>query len=117
MQEGKVKLFWLRDEKKFPVACVASTVKDGRIVVALSVHNPADAFNKLRGRQIALARLEKFHATNTEVEVGTHTFAVSNNQPAPKRVIMSLVHLKQSFPVRVREAASHWLETHPPKEA
>jgi hypothetical protein len=78
----KQRWFWLRDEHRFPVACIASGLLDcncpdypgliskscpshgfeaspARVQFALSIVNPKDHFDRRRGREIALARLAK----------------------------------------------------------
>lgn len=60
--DNTVKLYWLRDYRNNPVACIASKlVKENDTVsgkFSLSIQNPADKFSKVFGRKIALDRLE-----------------------------------------------------------
>jgi hypothetical protein len=100
-----MKHFYLRDETGFPVACVASEIAgDGdakHIRFAMSIRNPLDVYDRQRGRSIAEARLTKGKDVVTT--------ALS---PAVKHNIMEAIRVR-NLPQRVREAAAHWLATHP----
>lgn len=51
------RLFYLRNEKRFPVACIATHKNaDGSIRYAISVWNPLDTFSKASGRTLAERR-------------------------------------------------------------
>ena len=52
---------FIRNEKNFPVACLATNVDrvNGSVTYAVSIWNPKDTFSKKLAREIALSRLEK----------------------------------------------------------
>ncbi len=67
---SKMRFFFVRDEKRFPVACVAyqeavqsdpfdTSEKVNVIHYAFSVHNPADLYDRKRARHIAEQRFLK----------------------------------------------------------
>lgn len=90
-------VFWLRDEKNNPVACVASEVgwltKNLRFAVA--THNPADQFSWSAGRELALERLR-----------GSTDWLTGSHRPK-QRLLMRLV--KGRYSNRVRSAALYRL--------
>jgi hypothetical protein len=51
-----LRYYWLRDEKKNPVACIASRKQNGIVEFTVAAHNPIDKFNKRLGREIAVGR-------------------------------------------------------------
>lgn len=53
-----VRFFYLRDENRFPVACVAHELVDGYVRYAVSTHNPLDTYNKTMAKHIATSRLK-----------------------------------------------------------
>jgi hypothetical protein len=70
MISDMVKYLWLRDETRKPVACIAYSVENppqngkktglGQFLrMGVSICNPKDQLDKLRGRQIALGRHDK----------------------------------------------------------
>lgn len=55
-----VKVFFIKNDADYPVACVASRLKDNDTVeFAVSVWNPKDTFDRHLGHEIAVARLTK----------------------------------------------------------
>lgn len=98
-----IRVFYIRDASKFPVACVATRVIDERpgvktpeIEFALAIHNPKDTFDKVRGREIAVGRLEKHKIQGY----------VGKEAGASKR-ILELIARDEKLPQRVREAAKY----------
>ena len=51
------KIVYVRDKKKFPVACVAFTTNGTELNYGYSVYNPVDKFDKKQARDFALDRL------------------------------------------------------------
>lgn len=58
-------IFYIRDEKGFPIACVAAVKGHmngdkpdaaDRVAIGISVHNPKDRYDRALGRGIALGR-------------------------------------------------------------
>lgn len=96
-----IRVFYIRDVSKFPVACVATRVIDERpgvrtpeIEFSLAIHNPKDTFDKVRGREIAIGRLMKHKIQGY----------VGKEQGASKK-ILELIAADEHLPWRVREAA------------
>lgn len=91
-----IRVFFIRDASKFPVACVATEAEGESISYALSVRNPIDAFDRKRGRSVAEARLKmgKIHG-NVPREPG-----------ACKEILMDIAG-DAHLPKRVREAAEY----------
>ena len=97
------RIFWLRDQAKRPVACIASRRdEEGKFLFALAACSPKDIFDKARGRNIALGRLEKSNG---------HTYSI-NPKDNPKRSLMETLASTFGFPTDVQKAAKHWLRTH-----
>ena len=94
----EIRHFWLRDERRNPVACVAIKLVDSGINYALAIPNPLDRFDKARGREIAVARVEK----------GRVGFIY--NPSRLKRSVMLAIAGEKALPSRVRRAARGWLE-------
>ena len=115
-----VRVFYLRDKKGFPVACVASTLVGHKyqlenmpklVRFALSVYNHSDRISKpqefpfiqARGREIALGRLTRGRSKCRllEIEAG---------EPV-KASIVQEIHDTTIRP-QVKEACELWLEAH-----
>jgi len=114
------RVFYIRDASKFPVACVATTVidetpgsSDLEIAYAVAIFNPKDSFDKVRGRQIAVGRLEKPRGYNPEHPFGGVQGYVRKERGAAKEILLQIAK-NQRVPQRVREAAkyhaSQWRE-------
>lgn len=99
--EDDVRVFFLRDAKKFPVACVASRLNATKALVefTISVRNPLDEFNRQRGRKIAEDRLT--------LNKGLHWVGFRPKQA--KKDVLTLIASMTTLPVRVREAAKYQL--------
>lgn len=91
-----IRVFFIRDASKFPVACVATEAEGETISYALSVRNPIDAFDRKRGRSIAESRLGlgKIHGTVPR-------------EPGACREILLDIAGDEHLPKRVREAAGY----------
>lgn len=52
---------YLRDAKRFPVACLAlhTTPESVNVHVGVATYNPHDTFNRARARQISAGRMNK----------------------------------------------------------
>jgi len=90
--------FYLKDENKFPVACVASDKEENMIVFSVSTHNPVDPFDRDVARQVAIGRLtaKKFAGVVTD-ETGI------------KEKIVTKIAASKTLPARAIEAANYWL--------
>ena len=87
--------FFLRDRSKFPVACVASEMKDDIVRFSLSIHNPMDIYSRSRGRMIAIERLK----------AGKVQGSVSFRPKMVKMDVLFALVKDVRLPLRVREAA------------
>lgn len=99
--------FYLRDEHRNPVACVASDLytdadKIKYAIFAVSTHNPKDHYNKTMAREVAIGRLQKGLGISIPLV------------PAVKREIIGCIahELYQRFPERTKKAARLWLDKH-----
>jgi hypothetical protein len=101
MTEPTVKVFSLRNENRFPVACVAYTQTEDEAIFAVSTHNPKDCFNKKLGRHIAVSRLTNGSWLSDTVKV----------EGDIKVNILSAILCYDKFPQRTQEAALLWLKT------
>jgi hypothetical protein len=106
-----VKFFYLRDEHRNPVACVASKLADSvpasvhdrpetYVLYAVSTWNPTDAFKKDVAKSVAAGRLEW----------GQHRML--RLTPRIKRQIVAEIAHGKDYPKRAREAAGVWLREH-----
>lgn len=102
--EGGFKVFFLRDKKKFPVACVVvAKVKGwGILSYAFSTHNPADKYDRRTARDYAFRRLLSTLPVPCR---GTIPMA----QGAKTEIIKDIA-LRNDTPLRTRAAALDWLE-------
>ncbi len=90
--------FYLKDENKFPVACVASELDEDKVRFAVSTHNPLDPFNREMARRIAIGRLTHRKFTG---EVSA--------TPGIKEKIVSYIAQDEKLPTRTVRAANYWL--------
>lgn len=119
-ESNKVRIFFLRNENKFPVACIASTIEqvvDGAIVrYAISTHNPKDPYDKKLARSMALERLAKkkmwVHVRETPFEklVGS-SIDLPDDPKLIKKMMLTEIANEADWPQRVRDAAKLWLST------
>lgn len=101
-----VRIYWLRNANRQPVACVASEVRQDNegptIYFAVSTYNPVDKFDRALGRDIATGRLRK--------SIDGIPYGIN----ASHRIMEEIVSTDfVTYPQRTREAAELWLETHP----
>jgi hypothetical protein len=113
-----MRTFWLRDEEKRPVACVAV---EGACW-ALSVHRPSDPFNKALGREWAMGRLQAYlaFARGRRPEVIKKKWVQDNfcgyfgteEEDRPPfdldSMIVEMIRGNRAIPQRVRTAAELW---------
>lgn len=105
--------FFLKDINKFPVACIASAIRnnlggltdgplepDSTVVYAMSIHNPKDEFNRGLARDIAYARLSK----------GKYTVSGAGIIRPIKYGILTEIAYEMRIHPRVKEAAIRWLD-------
>lgn len=59
MENREPKFTYIRNEKGFPVACLAYTREGDLFKYAVSVHNPKDKFDREMARKVAGGRLLK----------------------------------------------------------
>lgn len=112
----KVRYFYLRDPKKFPVACVASKLASGSpsIIYALSIVNPLDRnnFKRATARRIASQRLDEQKLVGGKSKgCADHPFATAlpAEEKAIKRSLVGAIVDNTALVRRVREAAADWL--------
>lgn len=101
-----VKYFFLRDEKRFPIACVASDVVGllkKKVAFAYSIYNPKDTFDKGLAKEVALGRLEKKGKTYGKVPF---------IKGEVKRRIAKAIATDDGIPSRVRAAANNFLKAY-----
>lgn len=68
---NKVNFYYVRDEQRKPIACIAYKREgDDKVVFGLSTHNPVDDFNREIARHIAQARLENERTARVLLLVG-----------------------------------------------
>lgn len=102
MEPSKVKIFYLRDKRRFPVGCVASTLDNNVLAYAVSVHNPKDIFSWKASRNIAEVRL---------AHPGRYTGTVEClSQKSAKQSVMLAILGNKNWPTRARAAAKLWLK-------
>jgi hypothetical protein len=97
------KYVYLRNEKCFPVACMAYRYdrSTGHFVYGLSVHNPLDKFERATSRKIALGRLEK----------DPMKFSAPCNFPLPQALSLVITEISNNTrsPKRLQKAAKQYL--------
>lgn len=100
-----MRVFFLRDHRKFPVACVASELVAGpsadtkSVVFSMAIHNPSDKYDRHLGKAKAIGRLK-----------GHQYVSAICFQPKSVRVdvLTAIIHNK-TLPARVRAAAKYRL--------
>jgi len=106
---------YLRDENRFPVACVAIEVEDSLTAYkfATSTVNPLDRnkFSKILAKQIAVGRLDKKPIC---AEITTPQEDLTFGSLADEVVAF----IARNAPGRItRNAAKNWIREHGPKPA
>ena len=98
---SKIRYFYLRNRKHFPVACVASAPVTFRgqsyLAFAVSTHNPKDTYDKYYGRVQARIRLLQSQVMVVPAGVGA------------RAKITQRIAENEHLPIRTREAAKYWL--------
>jgi hypothetical protein len=99
-----MKFFYLRDENRNPIACVASDYEfdTNMVVFAVSTHNPRDHFSKDIAKQVAAGRLE----------VNTNWYTHLPMKKGIKWDILKHIAFDTSLPAKTRKAATLWLNSH-----
>lgn len=97
--------FYLRDERKFPVACVAVHLAPGAnsIYYAVSTHNPIDPYSRAIARSVALGRLKANYSV-IEVPVTGEYLTRREKFRVCKEIVMN-----NHLPRRTRDAAWGYL--------
>jgi hypothetical protein len=98
-----MKLFYLRDKKRQPVACVAWDYDGKTIRFALSTYNPIDPYKKEIGRALAIGRFS----------FAPHTIGTAVPIVGVPTILGIIVHDGHDFPARTRRAAELWLKNPP----
>lgn len=98
-----LKIYWLRNEQRHPVACIASEIEGERLAYGIATFNPKDKFDKERGRHIAMARME------------VRPYYTPLGVNAAYR-IMTHIAASSIMPLRTQVAARLWLDTHIQRE-
>lgn len=103
-----MRVFWLRDTNRFPLACVASEFDpdNNTIAYGLSVYNPTDAFSKKRGRTVAEGRLRSVMLDHT---ASPFKWMGPLGADKPKHAIVNTLAHTPELPDQVRRAAKLWL--------
>lgn len=115
MEPSKVRIFYLRDKQRFPVACVASAIQVNKITGAdgtevtesklhygVSVHNPLDTYSKKSARKIAETRLTNPGHMDGEVEC--------TDSKKAKYILLTAIKDNSKLPGRARLAAKLWVK-------
>lgn len=98
-----MKLFYLRDKHRNPVACVVSEILTPKYVAfAVSTHNPIDLFDRSEARNVAVQRLIEGDVTIIKHQLGV------------KEKIVQAIADDKEFPTRTRVAAKLWLDNRVP---
>lgn len=96
-------IFFLRDARGFPVACVASKeLDDAKLRFAVSICNPKDyrVFDREKAKTIALGRLE------TPRRLAENVY-LTPKETLKERIVRCLTH--STYPRHVQDAAHLWL--------
>lgn len=101
-----IRYFYLRDEKNFPIGCIAMDLDFGTISYGLSVLNPVDKFNRRLAKTIATGRM-KFN------EKPTMHFGGKVSMHMVTKSVMESISRDATSPARARKAARNWLRRMP----
>lgn len=63
----KPKFFYIRNEKQFPVACIAHTEENGIVLFTWAIWNKKDKFDKKRFQEVAGGRLQRVLKENYNI--------------------------------------------------
>lgn len=118
---NKVRIFYLRDSKRFPVACIASKLEGNKLKYALSTHNPRDPYDKAMARNIAETRLALGRVVierNTRKPsfpplqcVGGSILLGDEPTKEIKAKLLQEIATSSKLPQRATDAAKLWLES------
>jgi hypothetical protein len=105
-----MRIFYLRDRNKRPVACVACVAvsqPEGDLVevkFSVSTWNPVDPFDRKVGRALAIGRLHDYTNDSAIRTVSCRRWRVKEN-------ILWVIsdRINPQYPQRAREAARNWL--------
>ena len=114
------KVFYFRDENKFPVGCAAYTYEIdnfvARVSFGISAHNPEDGFKKDIGRLLAIGRMvekpTKFSVTVPYIDAPDLTHGKSQSISGLVRSIERIISesaTQKGYPTRIRKAAQKHL--------
>lgn len=110
MKDG-IHVFWLRDEHRHPVSCVASKIENGAVKFAVATHNPHDKFNKKTGRNKAIGRLQAALQINPKNgELHHKTIPISEGED-PRILVLRAIQEEPRFGISAVKAAQGQLET------
>jgi hypothetical protein len=102
MKDG-VHVFWLRDEQRKPIACVASEkLPDGTLKFAVATHNPHDKFNRATGMNKAKGRLKAVHNPH-------HKTVPLVEGVSPRNAVLSAIAADPKFGISAVRAATYQL--------
>lgn len=99
--------FYLKDENKFPVACVASELMGDAVLFAISTYNPLDRFDREMARKVATGRLASKKVLG---------IVPANEQRIKERIVKAIAGNDQ-IPARTVRAAKYWLSQRQEKAA
>jgi hypothetical protein len=100
----KMRVFFLRDEHRMPVACVVNKVRGDTIQFATSTYNPIDKFDRKRARTIAEGRFNSGRVTSLPLIKG-HNLKFDVIEAIATRPAVPW----HPAPQRLRDAAKLWL--------
>lgn len=103
METREPKFTYIRNEKGFPVACLAYTREGDQFKYAVSVHNPKDKFNREMARKVAGGRLLK----NPSL---LHLLEEDTLKDALEVIMRSFSCEVLGAPTRLQKAAKQYLE-------
>jgi hypothetical protein len=109
-------VMYVRDEKRFPMACIAYSVQDGdcdwaNVFVGLSIFNPHDKFDKKLGRQRALGRMNaKLEGRVHAGEDGMSFIMTEKPEKINHVLIASRITKICGIPLRIVRAIHEYIE-------
>jgi hypothetical protein len=117
----RIKFFYLRNERGFPVACIASQFQgETHVKYAVSTHNPLDTYSKNRARNIAVGRLAMGTPYSSYVKEDDKNYSSFVGEvevsDCIKATILEDITCDNYFPQRTRDAAKLWLTKFGPVE-
>lgn len=110
METREPKFTYIRNEKGFPVACLAYTREDGLFKYAVSVHNPKDKFDREMARKVAGGRLLKNESSSCMGIPLEDEFKDWSTKDCIQFVMEQFADEDYMFPTRLQKAAKQYLE-------